>query len=928
MNTDDQARALLDIIATLAAELRPGMRAAVTLDSALDRDLGFDSLARVELLLRCERYFNVSLPEQTLATVETPRDVLRAVLSAGAAPRPLTAAEISEIVVEQVSATPARAATLLEMLDWHAAVHGERTHIVLCEEAGEELLSYQALRVGAEALAAGLQAHDVQPGQTVAIMLPTGHDYFYSFYGVLLAGAIPVPIYPPARLSQIEDHLRRHAGILNNAAATLLITVPEARSLAQLLKSHVESLRTVTTPQELSSSDTGLVRVTRKAEDIALLQYTSGSTGNPKGVVLTHANLLANIRAMGQAAHAEASDIFVSWLPLYHDMGLIGAWLGSLYHAIPFVVMSPLSFLARPERWLWTIHHHRATLSAAPNFAYELCLRKIDERAIEGLDLSSWRMAFNGAEPVSPDTIVNFQQRFGRYGLPAETLAPVYGLAESAVGLAFPPPGRGPIIDRIRREPFMRNGLAQPAAEHEADALRFVACGRPLPGHAIRIVDAAGHEVGEREEGRLEFRGPSVTSGYFRNPEQTRRLFRDEWLDSGDLAYTAAGDIYLTGRAKDIIIRAGRNIYPYELEEAVGNIAGIRKGCVAVFGSPDPATGTERLVVLAETRDTEATALNKLREQINTLAMNLLGEPPDDVMLAPPHSVLKTSSGKIRRAASRELYEQGAIGVRPRAVWRQFVRLTWAGMVPQVRRALRVTVDVFYAVYVWTLFWILAPLTWLMAALLPRPAWSWAMSGVMARLFVRLSGTPFQVRGVENLPAGACVLVANHASYLDGILAVAALSRQFSFVAKRELQGQFITRLYLESIGTQFVERFDLEQSVENLQRLQATLHAGHSLIFFPEGTFQRAPGLLPFRMGAFVIAAQAGVPVVPLTIRGTRVILRDGQWFPRRGAIGITLGEPIAPEGADWSAAIKLRNAARAQILHLCGETDLGGLQ
>src|SRR5208282_176125 len=441
-----------------AAELHPGMKSAVTLDSALDRDIGFDSLARVELVQRCERFFDVSLPEQTLATVETPRDLLRAVLSAGAAPRPFTAAEISEIAVEKGATIPGHAATLLEMLDWHVTAHGERTHIVLSEETGEELLSYQALRQGAEALAAGLQAHDMQQGQTVAIMLPTSRDYFYSFYGVLLAGGIPVPIYPPARLSQIEDHLRRHAGILNNAMATLLITVPKARPLAQQLKSHVACLRSVTTAQELSTSGTELIRPVGKAEDIALLQYTSGSTGNPKGVVLTHANLLANIRAMGQAAQANTSDVFVSWLPLYHDMGLIGAWLGSLYHAIPFVVMSPLTFLTRPERWLWAIHRHRGTLSAAPNFAYELCLRKINDRAIEGLDLSSWRMAFNGAEPVSPHTIQNFQQRYGRYGLRAEALAPVYGLAESAVGLAFPPPGRGPIIDRIQREPFMRGG--------------------------------------------------------------------------------------------------------------------------------------------------------------------------------------------------------------------------------------------------------------------------------------------------------------------------------------------------------------------------------------------------------------------------------------------------------------------------------------
>jgi 1-acyl-sn-glycerol-3-phosphate acyltransferase len=924
MNTDDQAKALLDIVEKLAAELRPAMKMAVTLDSALDRDLGFDSLARVELLLRCERHFAVSLPEQTLATVETPRDLLRVVLSAGAAPRPITQAEIREIAVEPVSAKPERAATLLEMLDWHVANHGARTHIVLSEETGEEVISYQTLRQKAEAIAAGLQGHDVQPGQTVAIMLPTSREYFHSFYGVLLAGAIPVPIYPPARLSQIEDHLRRHAGILNNATATLLITVPEARPLAQLLKSHVASLRTVTTPQELSTSGTGFVHVAGKAEDIALLQYTSGSTGNPKGVVLTHANLLANIRAMGQAVQADASDIFVSWLPLYHDMGLIGAWLGSLYHAIPFVVMSPLSFLARPERWLWAIHHHHGTLSAAPNFAYELCLRKIDDRAIEGLDLSSWRMAFNGAEPVSVDTIHNFQQRFVRYGLRPETMAPVYGLAESAVGLAFPPPGRGPIIDRIKRQQFMRNGLAVPAAEDESDALRFVACGQPLPNHSIRIVDPTGHEVGEREEGRLEFRGPSVTSGYFRNPEQTQQLFHDEWLDSGDLAYTVGGDIYLTSRAKDIIIRAGRNIYPYELEEAVGNIAGMRKGCVAVFGSPDLVTGTERLVVLAETRETEAVALSKLREQINALAMNLLGEPPDDVVLAPPHTVLKTSSGKIRRVACRELYEQGAIGGPQRSVWWQFLRLTAAGMLLQVRRSLHRVTDTLYAAYVWLLFWVLAPLTWLMVSLLPRPARGWAASGVMARLFVCLSGTPFLVRGKENIPAGACILVANHASYLDGILVVAALSRQFSFVAKRELKNKFISGTYLRHIGSEFVERFESEQSVEDLKRLLMTLLAGQSLIFFPEGTFSRASGLLPFRMGAFSIAAQAGVPIVPLTIRGTRTLLRDGQWFPRRGTISITIGEPISPEGTDWSAALKLRNAARVEILRHCGEPDL----
>jgi len=938
----DPAQAVLDIVRALVAELHSGKRGAtITLDSSLVRDLGLDSLARVEILLRIGHAFNVNLSEQVLASSETPRDLLRAALVASAIPQPGFAKQVREVIAEQISASPEHAATLLEILDWHVQAHPERIHIILSGETTEEEISYEALYTGAESVAAGLQQQDLQPGQTVAIMLPTSRDYFYSFFGVLLAGGIPVPIYPPARLAQIEDHLRRHTGILNNAQSVLMITVAEALPLARLLKSQLPGLRTVTTVSELESGGENptrqqftkqkLIRPTVRAQDIALLQYTSGSTGNPKGVVLTHANLLANIRAMGQAVEADSTDVFVSWLPLYHDMGLIGAWLSSLYFAMRLVVMSPLTFLVRPERWLWAIHRHGGTLSAGPNFAYELCVRKIEEDALAGLDLHTWRMAFNGAEPVSPDTIQRCGERFASCSLQRAAIAPVYGLAECAVGLAFPPPGRGPIIDRISRNALAHSGRAIPATEDENDTLRFVACGPPLPGHQIRIVDAAGNEVGEREEGQLEFCGPSATSGYFRNPEQTRRLFHASaqgnsvWLDSGDLAYMAGGDIFITSRIKDIIIRAGRNIYPYELEEAVGDIPGIRKGCVAVFASTDPSAGTERLVVLAETHETQAGVLNRLNDQVNARALALLGEPPDDVVLAPPHTVLKTSSGKIRRAASRELYEQGALGNQQRAVWWQFVRLSWAGVLPQLRRGSHAAAAILYGSYAWVLFLIFAPLTWLMVSMIMRPALAWAVSRVMARIFVRLSGTPFVVHGLDKLPHGTpCVLVANHSSYLDGIMMVAALPDQFSFAAKRELIENLVPRLYLQRIGAAFVERFGLEQSVADVKNLLQLLRRGQSLAFFPEGTFYRMSGLLPFHMGAFVIAAQAGVPVVPVVIRGTRSILRSEQWLPRRGAISITITAPIAPQGNDWSAAIKLRDAARVEILHYCGEPGL----
>ncbi|MDN5880759.1 MAG: AMP-binding protein [Nitrosospira sp.] len=930
MRTEDAAGVLLATVRRLAGELhaRSGEEISATLDSSLERDLGFDSLGRVELIARIERVFRISLSEQALVNAETPRDLLQAVLTAAPAAAPLKGMQRGEAPI-QVRAEPSDALTLPDVLDWHVRAHPHRTHITLLDEAGKEAaISYAALQKGALEIASGLLEYGLQPGQSVAIMLPTGRDYFSCFFGALLAGGVPVPIYPPARVSQIEDHLRRHAGILSNALATVLITVPEAKPVARLLQAQVETLRTVVTVGELSIPGQAPA-YSIQAGQVALLQYTSGSTASPKGVALTHANLLTNIRAMGQAAKVSSTDVFVSWLPLYHDMGLIGAWLGSLYYACPLVVMSPIAFLARPERWLWAIHQHRGTLSASPNFGYELCLRKIPDDVLGGLDLSSWRMAFNGAEPVSPETIFNFTQRFTRHGLRPGSIAPVYGLAECSVGLAFPPPGRGPLIDCVKRDKFTRSGQADPAGGEEAGALRFVACGRPLPGHQIKIVDATGNEVGERVEGRLEFKGPSATGGYFRNPEQNRLLFHDGWLDSGDFAYLAAGDLYLTGRAKDIIIRAGRNIYPHELEEAVGNIPGIRKGCVAVFGSPDPVSGTERLVVLAEMRDSDSARSEELRSRINALTLDMLGTPPDDIVLAPVHSVLKTSSGKIRRAACRELYEKGAAP--PRPVWWQVIRLAGAGVLPQLRRGGRVASGILYAAYVWALFCLLAPVTWLATALLPRPAWGWAVSRGSARFLARLSGTPLAVHGLENLPCETpCVLVANHTSYLDGIMLVAALpggscaTGHFSFVAKRELRDNIVSRVYLRHIGSDFIERFDPERGVEELKQVAHSLQSGRCPIFFPEGTFKRMPGLLPFRMGAFVVAAEAGVPVVPVSIRGARSILRADHWFPRRGVITITISKPIAPDGKDWAAAVHLRDAARTELLRLCGEPDL----
>jgi 1-acyl-sn-glycerol-3-phosphate acyltransferase len=925
--TAASAEALLDVIEGLLRELHPQRTRAraATLDSPLEGELGLDSLGRVELLHRLERAFGMRLPDRLLVTAETPRDLLRALRHAGADGRQPLGQPVDSLELAGAT-TSNQATTLVELVQGHAQAHPDRLYVYLYDDDGAAAeITYADLFESAAAVAGGLRERGLERGQTVAIMLPTGRDFFSAFYGVLLAGGIPVPIYPPQRLSQIEEHVRRQASILRSALAAILITVPEARRLGRLLSSLVEGLQRVVTVAELRADRRAYVAPSIGPEDIALLQYTSGSTGTPKGVILTHANLLANIRAMGQAAGTTSREVFVSWLPLYHDMGLIGACLGSLYYAWPLVLMSPLGFLARPERWLWAIHRHRGTISAAPNFAYDLCARRLADGDLEGLDLSSWRLALNGAEPVSADTVERFAARFARYGFRPSAMTPVYGLAEATLGLTFPPPGRGPRLDRVKRQSLQRSGYAEPAPADDPTALRIVGCGRPIPGHQVRIVDALGYEVAERRVGRLQFRGPSATSGYFRDAAATRQLFDGEWLDSGDLAYVADGEVYLTGRAKDLIIRAGRNIYPHELEAAIGEVPGIRKGCVVVFGSPDPVAGTERLVVVAETRATEATALEQLRRQVEAVVMDVLGAPADEVVLAPPHTVLKTSSGKVRRADCRERYARGELGRRRRAVWWQLARLGLAAALPQLRRLLRAAADVAYAGYAWTLVGLFAGGIWLAAACLPPLRWRRAAARGLARWLLRLAGIPVTVRGRQHLPPRRpCVLAVNHASYVDALVLLAVLPTWVSFVAKRELTARFFPRVLFTRLGTEFVERFDPQRGIEDTARVLKAVQAGRAVLFFPEGTFTRAPGLLPFRMGAFVVAAQAGVPLVPLAIAGTRSILRAGQWLPRRGAVTVSIGAPLLPPGSDWAAAVALRDAARAQILRLTGEPDL----
>jgi fatty-acyl-CoA synthase len=935
---------VLEVVRGLLSELGHESAArSASVESHLDRDLGLGSLERVELLLRLEKMFGVRLDEDALAEAETVQSLIAAVGAATEVSAVLADASAETLAAHAAQISPTgraegipSAETFEEVLRYRGRTDAARTHLIFYEDDAEgESLTFGGLLEGAQRVAFDLARRGIGRGDTVALMLPTSRDFFFAFAGTILAGATPVPIYPPFRADRIAEYAERQSAILANAGARLLVTFREAASVAKLLKPLVPSLEGVATAEALAASNAPAplgTPVHTRAEDLALLQYTSGSTGNPKGVMLTHANLLANVRAIGEALGIRSEDVGVSWLPLYHDMGLIGAWLMPLYFGLPVVVMSPLAFLSRPARWLRAFHRYRGTLGAAPNFAYELAAAKISEDEIRGLDLSSWRAALNGAEPVVPATLDRFAARFAACGFRREALLPVYGLAEASLAVTIPAVGQGPRVDQLDRDTFAREGRAVPApapagaansaSTDDSNTISFVSVGAPVPGHEVRIVNARGEDAGERVEGRLWFRGPSATRGYYRNEAATAALLPEGadagWVDSGDRAYRAGGEIYITGRVKDIIIHAGHNLYPHEIEDAVARVPGVRKGCVVALGAADPRVGTERLVIVAESRENNRDARDRVAQAITARVTEMLGLPPDVVEVVPPNAIPKTSSGKLRRDATKQRFLAGKLGSSAPPAWLQLARLAASSSAGRIRAAIRRAVEVAYGCYAVAAFALLLLPAWLFVLVWPSRTGAARATTAALRAYLRVSGWRVRVYGREHLQNNVPrMLVANHTSYADIVVLMGALGTDYHFVAKAEVMAMPFFRTFLRKLGHFAFRREDPRARLQQAEQIEDTLHRGESVFVFPEGTFTAQAGVRPFQLGAFKAAAAAGREIVPVALDGTRRVLRDGTWLPRPGKISITICPAIAPpsDATDWKEIVRVRDQAREII-------------
>jgi acyl-CoA synthetase (AMP-forming)/AMP-acid ligase II len=516
-------------------------------------------------------------------------------------------------------------------------------------DRGEQVtwLSWRDIHRRALVACGRMQAGGLRPGDRIALVFPTAPEFFDAFFGTLLAGAVPVPLYPPVRLGRLEEYAARTAAMLTAAGVRIVLAQPRVRRLlGTAVAPAVPELGCCSLDDLPPGPPTP---AGSSPDDLALIQFSSGTTVDPKPVALSHRALLAQTERLNgfwpQPAGSPV-DSGVSWLPLYHDMGLVGCVLPALVNPGTLTLIPPEVFVARPAVWLRTISRFGATISPAPNFAYGLCVDKIRDDELEGVDLSSWRVALNGAEPVAPRVLRRFIDRFSHWGFRREALTPVYGLSEAALAVTFSDVDRPFTSLRFDRDALSADRRAVPAA----DGVELVSVGRPLPDFELRLVDEARRPVNEDRVGRVLVRGPSLMQGYFGRPEDTEAVLRDGWLDTGDLGFLHAGELYLTGRAKEVLILNGRNHAPNEVEHAVDRVDGVRTGC-AVAASWRPDDGDrELLAVLVEAaRDVPANRWPAIARECAAEVRAATGLATDRVEVLAAGTLPRTSSGKLRR---------------------------------------------------------------------------------------------------------------------------------------------------------------------------------------------------------------------------------------------------------------------------------------
>jgi acyl-CoA synthetase (AMP-forming)/AMP-acid ligase II len=501
--------------------------------------------------------------------------------------------------------------------------------------------------------------HGVRRGDPVGILLPTSTDFVGALAGAMLLGAVPLPLPAPMTFGPMDRYLEHLGRVVTHAGARVLATSPRVAAALEALplRGHLGAVLVPAAADGTTARAVGPDSL--DGTDTALLQYTSGTTGRPKGVRVSHRALATNAAAIADGFGLTDADVGVSWLPMYHDMGLVGVLLTAIAHPYALHVMPPEAFIMKPRRWLELVSTYRGTISTAPNFAYEHAVKRADA---SGLDLSSWRAALNGAEPVHASTVERFHARFGAAGLAPHAITPVYGLAEATLAVTFHPRSTPVDVLSVDRGALDAERVVRPGVG--ATARSVVGVGVPVAGTTVMIADGEGRARQMGEVGEILVRGPGLMDGYHRDEEASARALRDGWLRTGDLGFVSDGRLYVSGRARELIIQAGRNVHPEDVEEVALGIDA-RVGTAAAFARPSEERGTDELVLVLEARGVEATERDELAERVRGEILAAIGVRTDEVAFWPLGSIPRTSSGKVRRSECAARY--GAERPRPEA---------------------------------------------------------------------------------------------------------------------------------------------------------------------------------------------------------------------------------------------------------------------
>ena len=536
----------------------------------------------------------------------------------------------------------------------------------------EELqtISWNQLHQDARVAAAGLQARGVVPGDHIALLGLTSRPLVTAMQGIWLAGGCVNMLPIPMRMNSMAEFVAQTRAHLTYSDAKMLLI---DSGLAALYEPEEGDPPLVLLDDLMPGPGGPKSGDYREVEDdpdrLAILQFTSGSTSVPKGVMLPHRAICANIDAMDEIVNLDPEkDVLVSWLPLYHDMGLIGVLTTSMIKGCCLVLAAPQDFLTKPVDWMRWLHDYKGTITAGPNFSYILATRALRRLSDSGetLDLSRMRLTLNGAEPVDPDTVEKFVAAAQKHGFRPGAEFCAFGMAEVTIAGTFPPVMRGMVCDAVDRSALETERVARPADPALPTTRRLPLLGRPVPGLEMRICEPeTGKILKEREIGELQIRGTSLTTGYYKRPDLTEILLRDGWLRTGDLGYFVSGpdngpqELVLCGRLKDVIIIAGRNIYPEDIERAAGSVDGVRAGNVIAFGI-DSSKGKEAVVVVAEVK---ADDLSDIRKKIRYRVISVCGIPPKEIVLVQPGTLPKTSSGKLQRSLCKQQYSKNELNL-------------------------------------------------------------------------------------------------------------------------------------------------------------------------------------------------------------------------------------------------------------------------